>query len=233
MAQGKVVIRINVDKQQSSNQPVIASTITVWHRERIILAVSILILVLLLLFWGVNSALNWNDNNNAEKTDWSVSVQPKSELSKYEVVQPKLATRESVVLAEQNPPKKSTQLNEKIFSGKAIILDKKVLRASLNTLLKENEPFQQASLPIRLLKNHPVELFYFNEIKAGKNPVLFHHWLRDGRRVYSKKFEAVDSSAKVVSSRKLSYDEKGLWRVQLVDAGGKVYSEVEFLAVAE
>ena len=47
--------------------------------------------------------------------------------------------------------KKSSRIIENCETS-AIILDKKVIRASLNTIIKDNEPYEQVKEPIKLTK---------------------------------------------------------------------------------
>lgn len=111
----------------------------------------------------------------------------------------------------------------------AIIFDKVVIRASLNLALKDNEPYQLASSPIKLTENQRIELFYFTELKGIKHKIFYHYWSKDGKLVYKKQLNIQRKQLKANSAKILSSEDKGNWQIQLVDKTGKVFSEVNFV----
>jgi hypothetical protein len=111
----------------------------------------------------------------------------------------------------------------------AIIFDKAVIRASLNSALKDNEPYQLVTSPIKLTENQRIELFYFTELKGIKHKIFYHYWSKDGKLVYKKQLEVQRKQLKVNSAKILSNKDKGNWQIQLVDKTGKVFSEVNFV----
>ncbi|MDD4914932.1 MAG: DUF2914 domain-containing protein [Methylococcales bacterium] len=236
MPQSKVVIRINVDKESSPKNAVPAKPVVVWHWERIAMAGSIVIAVTVLLITFFYAQDEPAEQHSADRQ--ALSPAPSGSGGGAAAVVPLPAKpvaggvsagEEAVVRFDRHLPAQ----NGGQVVNKGIIYDKKVFRASLNIVMKDNEPFEQAKLPLRLVGNQVVELFYFNEIRNEKNKLLFHNWRKDGKTVFMRQLKIQDSKAKVVSSLKLSYKDKGLWRIQLVDAKGKVYSEVNFLVYSE
>ena len=227
MTQSKVVIRINVDSNKPPLRPQ-SKELVVWRKGRIALALLVLVAILSAILVAFNSG-------NSGKTG----------LSSLSPAQPTAATEQSAVVVTAPAPapiivppptaivSASQNIKLQILDDrpayKAIIYNKKVYRASLNTIIKDNEPFEQPKFPLKLNSNKPLEIFYFNEIRHAGNKLLFHHWNKDGKTVYKKQLLIETGRAKVASSRKFTHNDQGFWSVQLVDAKGKIFSEVDFL----
>jgi hypothetical protein len=231
MADNKVVIKINYDKKQSgiTAEP---QTVTVWHIRRILTAVLLAVLLILVL-------ISWF-GDEVEQThtqiDISEKVQnfntPATENVKEQVAaieEKTVPTAEHQALVNSETVKKS----DTIRKPAAIILDRKVIRASLNNKPKDNEPGEPIKSPLRVIPNQSQEVFYFSEIKNMRGRPLFHQWSRNGQIVHQKQLDIKDKIAKVWSSKTLSAKDKGEWQVRLTDRKGKVYSEANFLVNAE
>jgi hypothetical protein len=234
MADNKVVIKINYDKKPASLNTV-PQTVTVWHIRRIVIAALVIVLLIILLF-------SWfSDDNEGSDTqiDSAEKVQqfnnPVAELDdRQALVAPVSPEVPAAVIARKEPANlESVKKVDTIKRPAAVILDSKVIRASLNGRPKDNEPGEPIKSPVRILPNQPAELFYFSEIRNMRGKVLFHQWLRNGQIVQQKQLDMKDKISKVWSSKTLSAKDKGSWQIQLADKKGKVYSEVNFLVNAE
>ncbi len=232
MAENKVVIKINYDKDKV-RKPAEPKMVTVWHTRRILVAVAILVLLVgMPIFWfgGDSDSDKLEQTETAKKeqslnNDGAVSQESGVAVSADQPLKPavenvKQSAKNSVAIEKANHPA-------------AIIYTKKVVRASLNSGPKDKEPYQPVKLPIRLSQNQKIELFYFTELKNIKDGVLYHYWSKDGQTVDKKQLSIKDSDGKVLSGRTLSYKDKGEWQIQLVDKKGKVFSEVNFLVNPE
>ncbi|WP_347986974.1 hypothetical protein [Methylomonas sp. AM2-LC] len=160
MAESRVVIKINYDKdQQSASAPKI---VTVWHYGRISVALAILVVpvVIMLLFWpertvvkqGINPAQTAQIDSLPRDETKGVGVNPGNGS-----IDTKIEGLQQKGLQQNN--KKIEPNNRKLRSISAIILDKKVIRASLNTSIKDNEPYQQVKESIILAKQDSIQLF--------------------------------------------------------------------------
>lgn len=232
MAENKVVIKINYDKDKI-RRPVEPKVVTVWHTRRILAAAAILtLLVVMPIFW-----FSGDDGGDSDKVEQIETVKKEQPLNNGDPViqQSEVAVKANQTVKQaaekitQNPNKNGVAEVPK--RPAAIIYTKKVVRASLNSGPKDQEPYQPVKLPIGLAQNQKIELFYFTELRNIKDGVLYHYWFKDGQLVDKKQLNTKDS--KLLSGRTLSYKDKGEWQIQLVDKKGKVFSEVNFLVNPE
>ncbi|AMK78637.1 MULTISPECIES: DUF2914 domain-containing protein [Methylomonas] len=231
MADNKVVIKINYDKKHSgiNTEP---QTVTVWHIRRILVAVLALVLMAILLF----SWFGGDDEDSHTQIDATEKVQQFNKPDVEVVAQQESATVEKPVPAivrKESVNSESVKKIDTIKKPAAIIFDRKIIRASLNSKPKDDEPGEPIKSPLRVIPNQTTEVFYFSEIKNMKGKALYHQWSRNGQIVQQKQLDLKDKIAKVWTSKTLSVKDKGEWQVQLTDKKGKVYSEVNFLVNAE
>lgn len=232
MAENKVVIKINLDKDKN-HRPINVEpkTVTVWHTQRILSALGILgILVILPILW-----LSGDDTSDSEKHEQSTQGKLSAETNAGQQVNVANASKVVTPVSEitKQPAIKSDSASNLTKRPAAIIYDKKVIRASLNTGPKDKEPYQQVKLPVKLGQSQSMELFYFNELRNIKDRRLYHIWLKDGVAVDKKQLNISSDRAKVLSSKTMSYRDKGEWQIQLVDRKGRVFCEVSFLVIPQ
>lgn len=220
MADNRVVIKINYDKDKQRKALIDPKMVTVWHTGRILSAVFILLVLILgaiYMFSGKDA-----DENPAQANEsiTPAGVTPPQTPAILEAELPK------------PPPVPGDVSNtgnvEVVKRPHAIIYDRRVVRASLNTAPKNDEPGNPVKQPVILGQNESMELFYFSQIKNLMGHTLFHAWYKDGQLINKKQFEVKSNNARLVSSRKLTAREAGEWRVVLLDKKGKKLSEVNY-----
>lgn len=218
MADNRVVIKINYDNDQYRKTLIDPKMVTVWHTQRIIFVIALLLLLGLAIFWAISSVKTEQNKVeiNQENNPPAEVLPPVSETIKSEIkpISPQLASDTKKAAEVKRPP--------------AIIFDKRVIRASLNSAPKNDEPGDPIKMPIILEKGQSLELFYFSQIKNLKASALFHAWYKNGLLVIKKQFNLKSNGDKLISSRKLTDKDVGEWRVTLVDNKGKVFSEVNY-----
>lgn len=215
MTENRVVIKINYDTDKRK-EVIDPKLVTVWHTQRIIAGLSILILTFGLILWlfsGEEESVVADNKPNASVTATSLPTAPMETSSRP--AQP--ATVATAI----------TPLT--LLKGEAIIFDKQVIRASLNITMKDNEPGQALLSKFEAAADKPQELFYFSEIRNGVGEVLFHQWLKDGRSIQKKQIDKRKS--KFASKHTLTQKDVGRWQVQLIDKKGKIYSKADFNVV--
>lgn len=233
----RVVIKINYDKTKTAKPIVQPQTVTVWHTGRIAIALLLLGLFLLLLYAVFNGEQSGNtQTDSVGKVQEPVStpnlVANNTDPSVLENADNnKVAAQRISPIGQPQSENAKTELLATRPLG--IIFDRRVIRASLNTRLKDNEPDQPIEGAFAVVKGKPIELFYFTEIKNPGRLVLFHEWLRNKQVVQHKQLDLKETRSKVWSSKILSYKDVGEWQVRLSDNKGKVYSEVKFSLTAE
>lgn len=218
MADNRVVIKINYDKDKQRKALIDPKMVTVWHTGRILTAGFILLILAVGLFYGFTSenadrnTLQSKDTNNAaELTEPQTPFEIKSESPK------------PLVAAQLSDAR-----NVAVVKPSTIIFDKRVIRASINTAPKYDEPGEPIKQPVIASQNQAMELFYFSQIKNLKANTLFHAWYKDGQLVNKKQFEVKTDNARLISSRKLTLKDAGEWQVVLIDMKGKKFSEANF-----
>jgi hypothetical protein len=226
MSDNRVVIKINYDKNKPAKLSAEPKVVTVWHIRRIVVAIFFIVLIVLLLFFWLTGGEKDSQTEPADKVQ---------QLNKTEVEQAEsqplsaIETPRAVTAHKPENNPESVKKTDSVRPPAAIIFSRKVVRASLNTELKDNEPSQQLKAPVSISRNQPTELFYFNEIRGMKNKVLFHQWQKDGHIVQKKQLDIKDNKWKVWSGKTLSTKDIGEWQVQLIDRKGVVYSQINFL----
>ena len=238
MSESKVVIRINVDKEQRAKTEAEPKTVTVWHVPRILAAITVLLVFFATLGYFL---IGNNQPDTTELVQKGVEEKPQANNQSTETNTP---VNRVVDINQAKPVQhsdesikadlKQTQVVRNGSNGlSAVIFDKRVLRASLNSLIKYNEPYEAVNSQVNLTKNQTIELFYFNEIKGINDRDLYHYWSKDGKTVYKKQLPVKEFKAKLISSKKMSFHDKGSWKIQLVDGKGKVFCEVNFIVESE
>ncbi|TPQ26519.1 DUF2914 domain-containing protein [Methylomonas sp. HW2-6] len=238
MTDNRVVIKINYDKTKTAKQINPPQTITVWHTGRIAIALVLLLLFSLFLYFTFSGSEQ--PGNTQTDTAGKVQEPESNQISSANNSEPpaadglainKVYTKEIPLAQQLQAENTKTELLGTRPLG--IIFDRRVIRASLNTRLKDNEPDQPIAGAFAVVKGKPIELFYFTEIKNPGRLVLFHEWLRNKQVVQHKQLDLKETRSKVWSSKTLSYKDVGEWQVRLSDKKGKVYSEVKFSLSAE
>ena len=222
MADNRVVIKINYDKDQRRKEVIDPRMVTIWHKGRVLVALSILALlvIILILLWPIG-----DEANNKVVTRPEGLALENNPTKPSEVQTPEESQNISI------PSGRPIELNKPRLSPAkpaAVILDKRVIRASLNIALKDQEPRESALSPVFIETGKNVELFYFSQVKSMRSKVLFHRWLKDGQLVLKKQLNIKDDKSKLISSRIFTPADTGNWQVVMVDASGKVFSQVDF-----
>ncbi len=231
MAENKVVIKINYDKHKNRRPITEPEMITVWHTRRILVAVLILMLLVFIpIFW-----FSGDDTQNSDKivqTEYAVKEQALTSNDSVIKETDAAINNGKPVTSMTADVKQRVQKSESLKGSSkrppAIIYNRSVIRASLNSGAKDKEPYKPVNLPVRLSKGQTAEVFYFNELRGINDQVLYHYWSKNGQVLDKKPLNVNHSREKVKSGRTLGYKDKGEWQIQLVDGKGKVFSEVNF-----
>lgn len=220
MADNRVVIKINYDKDKQRKALIDPKMVTVWHTGRILTAVFILVLLILMLFYLF--ATENADRNTGRSNEINIAVEPAS---------PETPDDAKTELPKAMPAPSAPAGNIKgagMAKPPAIIFDRRVIRASLNTEPKQNEPGQPIEQSIVLSQNQTRELFYFSQIKNLKANTLYHAWYKEGQLINKHQFDVKTNNDRLISSRKLTVKDVGEWQVALIDSKGKKFSVANF-----
>lgn len=224
MAKGTVVIKVSYDKTAQLAKVKTPEVVTVWHVRRILLALTIPILLVWLLFKSI-------------QTDDVEIAQP-------EVVAPINIDQTLVApaISESKPKPPITEVKPVVAELKpvnnlpkptAVIFDKQVLRAAVVSEFNNDQPAERIKTNLKVLKNQLVELFYFSEVKHLKNKNVSHAWFKNGQLIHKKHWSVKQPITKLISSYRFSTKDVGQWQVVLEDKKGKYLSETVFFVAAE
>ena len=221
MADNRVRIKINYDKDKQRKALIDPKMVTVWHTGRILSAVLILLTV-------ITGAIYLFSGKSADEN----KLQSNEIINATEVTPPQAPAIVSPELPKAEPPApvqiSDTKNAEIVKRPPAIIYDRRVIRASINTAPKNNEPGDPVKPAVVLGQNESKELFYFSQIKNMIGHTLFHAWYKDENLIIKKQFEVKTDNARLISSRKLTAREAGEWRVVLMDRKGRKLSEANY-----
>ena len=221
MADNRVVIKINYDKDKQRKELIDPKIVTIWHTRRIISAVVILLLLVVIFALWISSG---NDESKIQKS--TPVAQDNSETD--ENVLNQVAAEPIQVKSDVSQSEIDTKKAAIVKRPAAIIYDRKVIRAQLTSAPKKNEPGDPVNLPVLIEQNQTVELFYFSQIKKPKSNVLFHRWYKNGQLINKKQFDVKSDHATLISSKKMTSKDVGDWQVVLVDKDGKLLSEINY-----
>ena len=99
-----------------------------------------------------------------------------------------------------------------------------VVNAVFTTAIKALAPIDQ----IILLGNDTGKVFFYSEVNNLKNKNIIHRWEYNGKVVLSRKFNIKKLRQRVYSSKSLSSDQLGIWRVVISTAEGRPLKSVIF-----
>lgn len=222
MAKSTVVIKVSYDKTAQLAKAKPPEMVTVWHVRRILLALTIPILLVWLLFKSTKT--DDVEVSQVESTPVVAAVEPMvANLSnEVKLSQPALKPLETVVKPVNNLPKPT-----------AVIFDKRVLRAAVVSEFINDQPAERIKSNLKVSKNQPVELFYFSEVKHLNNKNLSHAWFKNGQLVHKKHWDVKQPIAKLISSYRFSAKDAGEWQVVSQDKKAKHLSETQFFVTTE
>ncbi|PPD35682.1 MAG: hypothetical protein CTY19_01130 [Methylomonas sp.] len=221
MADNRVVIKINYDKDKQRKELIDPKMVTVWHVRRIYSAVAILLLLVALFVLWIYPE---NDDEKTLKPTLIINGNTGDDAAAVHQV----ASERVVDKSEASQTQIDTKKPLIVKRPAAIIYDRQVVRAALTTEPKKNEPGEAVNLPVSIVQNQILELFYFSQIKNPKSSILFHRWYKNGQLIFKKQFEVKKDHATLISSKKFTSKDIGDWQVLLVDKNGKSLSEINY-----
>lgn len=218
MADNKVVIKINYDRDKAIKAHIQHRTITVWHTQRIITVIALFLLLCAALFFVFS-----NENVEEDKPQTNMVVNAPA------ISEPQIPVNNTpVVNTTQTITESNTKQIPVVKRPDAVILDRHVVRALLSSAPVKDEPGEPIKLPVVIGQNQSQELFYFVQTKNIKGSILFHCWYKDGQLMSKKQFTIKANNARLISSKKLTAKDVGQWQVVLMDKKGKLLSEVNY-----
>jgi len=225
MADNRVIIKINYDKDKYRKALIDPKMVTVWHTGRILAAVLIFFILIAFAVYLIEFA--GSDQPAPQPFPGETAIEDSQSSHSLKVVSNPSSPDKTVGVRDETS---DNALSEKVSKPDAIIFDRRVIRASLNTALLKGEPLK----PVDVYRFVPepgktLELFYFCEVRQLAKQTLYHAWYKNGRLVIKKRVDIKSDKFKLVSSHKFTVEDVGEWRVALIDADGKLFSEVNFL----
>lgn len=216
MTENAVVIKINYANKKTSAPAATPPMITVWHVPRIIAAL-VIVLGLIVWFWPA-AEVEISTPNVTE-----IAIPQIHTESAYQA--PVIA---SAATDHHHQPAPKPLL---VYSGdlKSVINDKHVTRAALVTAINAGEPNARINPVVQLENKQSLDLFYFSQVKRLQNKPLYHQWFKTDQLILQKELIASQTVSRLISSRKFSVKDKGVWRVAMTDQKGKVLSESRFV----
>lgn len=223
MAKSTVVIKVSYDKTAQLAKLKAPEMVTVWHVRRILLALTIPILLVWLWFKpSKTDDVGALQSEEAKAVITAVEPAVASVNNPINPSQPVLKPLEAVIKSVNNLPKPT-----------AVIFDKRVLRAAVVSEFINEQPAERIKSNLKVLKNQPIELFYFSEVKHFNNKNVAHAWFKNGQLVHKKHWQVKEPLAKLTSSYRFSVKDAGEWQVMLQDKKGKDLSKTQFFVTTE
>jgi len=234
MTETPVVIKINYANKKIARADQQSEVITEWHIPRILGAFGVLV-ALVVLIWPNSST----DTVQVPAAETEVRHEIETQQLTLPVVSQASNASGAPSLAEPvkqqaQAPKTPQKTEEAAYSldttkPAAVIYDRHVVRAALVAEMKDQKPGPRVPPSITLSDSGNQELFYFTEIKHPNQAAYVHQWLKNGQQVLKKNLPVKGDLPHLISSKKFSTKDKGVWSVVLLDNKGKALSESRFV----
>lgn len=241
MSETPVVIKINYANKPSARTSQSSDVVTVWHVPRILAALTILLALIIAVWPSASSNIQDTVISEAPKSKevetqaLALPAVPESSVAVNSAPTSIATPKQSIVGAShENAVKaahKAEDVQYKLDGSKpaAVIYDRHVLRAALVAEMKENIPGPRLQPSISLGANGTQELFYFTEIKHPGQSTYQHQWFKNDQSVLKKHLAVKGDPTRLVSTKKLTAKDRGVWSVVLLDSKGKALSESRFV----
>lgn len=118
------------------------------------------------------------------------------------------------------------------FDTLAPVQTKNIVRAQFTWGIKNKEPTSELRSPAILQPGDSVALYFFSEFNNMDGQILSHEWSHNGKVVVNKDFQINEDHWRVFSSKQLTSDLLGKWKVTIKDSKGENLGEF-VLAVLE
>lgn len=234
MAGTPVAIKINFANKNTPQVDQKSELITEWHIPRILGALSIVLALLILIGLAITdestpSPVTEIDKPHAVDTQQltlPVVTQPSNSVNASGHAEPQL-----IPLQPPKNPKKAEPAVYSLDNSKpaAVIYDRHVIRAALVAEINDHKPGARVQPNIVLSGSGSQELYYFTEIKHPTQSAYVHQWVKNGQQVLKKNLPVKGLLPHLISSKKFSLKDKGVWSVLLLDNKGKALSESRFV----
>ncbi len=109
----------------------------------------------------------------------------------------------------------------------ASVAHKNVSRAQFSWGIKDQEPTSEIISPAILRPGDSVVLYFFSEFNDMTGQSLSHEWSHNGKVHSTKKFQIGKNRWRVFSSKQLTSDLLGEWKVSIKDSSGKELGQYE------
>ncbi|WP_340121863.1 DUF2914 domain-containing protein [Methylobacter svalbardensis] len=240
-----IVIQVKYPISGQATVDLAPKMITEWNIKRILLAASVLVMILISLFYFIHS--DTQDNAAVIVNAIEKQVAPQAELKEVEIKNLDISTQaivEANLLAksrkELNKNSKQTaaipvkevikkQASKKVIKEQEHLkVNTNEVRAVLTYKINNKEPVGEIVRSVNLNNKKPTWIYYFTELNAMKGSKVYHEWLKEGV-VVTRRALIISGNRWRTSSRKLFSDaEKGNWSVRLFDKNDRLLNEKNF-----
>ncbi len=204
MAEQKIVIRLNkASNVLPPEMPAKIEEVHSWNIPRVVASLFILGSLLFWLFRGISST-------TGESEDVGVLAE------KPAIVHDQLNDNKSKLSGEMNAKVSDvpTWMNA---SERSLGLQSGVTRSQFTHAVRNNEPVDTVSSPVRVSSEKAMTLSFFTKVEGMAGEVIRHRWQHDGRVVAEIKFDVESNSYPVYSSKYLNDTMLGRWQVVVLN----------------
>lgn len=250
----KIVIKVKYPVSENAIGNLTPKMITEWNVKRILLVGGALVMVLVSLFYVINSDARKTDLDNIAMPLNAIEKQvaPQVEVKEAETTNSELSTQKiantgSSIKSGNNPIRQNKQTAaisikritqkqpaEKVSKEREYSkVNRGVSRALLTYGLNNKESVGKESVgeivrKLSIRRKNTAWVYYFTELKSMNGSKVYHEWLKNGV-VVSRLALSISGDTWSTSSRKLLSDSaKGKWAVRLVDKAGRLLNEKKF-----
>jgi hypothetical protein len=136
------------------------------------------------------------------------------------------SNKSSNAISNRAAPAEPVPLGE---SDEPIQLPENIARAQLTTGIEAREPIDRIESVVFTEGQQLKRLFYFTELRDMKGETIIHRWEHEGEVVAEVKFDVRGNRWRVYSSKYLSPEMTGQWRVIVVNSKGESLISANFM----
>lgn len=205
---------------------------TQWDVRKIGVAVLLLIVFILTVFYVINSLFN------------EESIKLNKQGDEGNTLSRVLPVINNVIRQDVNDNVNAVYIKDKIIKSEVITAskerlgssvitvvkatDSRIVRALLTTGMEGKEPVNVVKKSLSATRKKAVNIFYFTELVNMKGQYVYHYWLRGKKLIRKKKIKILGQRWRAATSKLINFSRVGVWRVRLVNQQGLVLNEIQF-----
>jgi len=239
----KISIKIKSKTERRIMDEPQVEIITEWNVKRIFIALLVLLLLVIIPIYYLNSLNEEPALKGIKQADIAIETvtlipEITTPLIKPDIVEVIKPLKDEVIKQQDTQLQKEAIVPQSIKKiTKASVktdfepLHLNILRARLAKGMQDKEPYGDVELPFLVNSEQSKGLFYFTEINNMKGNTVFHEWLKNDKSIYKRKIKIRGNRWRISTSKLFNNHHVGEWQVRTLDQQGRVFNKINFQVI--